>query len=63
MDHVDLKLWKSNESIFHHFWESIEFRFVLRNVIYTKSLATPGDNVTLENSIFSQGFFGESCNF
>ncbi len=45
------------------FWGSIEFRFVLRNVIYTKSLATPGDNVTLENSIFSQGFFGESCDF
>ncbi len=63
MDHVDLKLWKSNESIFHHFRESIEFRFVLRNVIYTKSLATPGYNVTLENSIFFQGFFGESCNF
>ncbi|PTM38082.1 hypothetical protein CLV95_1333 [Leptospira borgpetersenii serovar Javanica] len=45
------------------FWGSSEFRFALRNFIYTKSLATPGDNVTLDNSIFSQGFFGESCDF
>ncbi|AXX14763.1 hypothetical protein C4Q31_03515 [Leptospira borgpetersenii serovar Ceylonica] len=63
MDHVDLKLEENNESVFHHFLGSSEFRLVLRNVIYTKPLAPPADNATLENSIFFQGFFGESCNF
>ncbi len=36
------KTGENNESVFHYFRESIEFRLVLRNVIYTKSLATPG---------------------
>ncbi len=58
MGNADLRLEENNELVLHHFRESIESRFFLRNVIYSIT-----DNATWENSILFKDFFGESCNF